>query len=161
SILGSPATYDPSFKGPLERRSCTDVLCLLLFIVFLVCWALIGFLALTKGNISVLINPKDSNGNICGVDSDVIDRPYLVFFDLTRCISRDVLTTGCPTKQVCVSQCPEVFFSFSLNASSNGNYNRSYMICEGGVQPNNYALAVSWVAQSKCASWYLPSKSGK
>lgn len=39
---GETLKHDINFKGPLSKRSCTDVLCLLIFIVFLGCW---GFVA--------------------------------------------------------------------------------------------------------------------
>jgi nitrate reductase NapE component len=29
-------------NGPLEKRSCTDVLCLLLFVAFIVVWGFVG-----------------------------------------------------------------------------------------------------------------------
>lgn len=42
-FLGEPLTYDKNFKGPLTKRSCTDVICLLIFIAFLVCWGVVGY----------------------------------------------------------------------------------------------------------------------
>ena len=42
--------HDPSNNGPIKNRSCTDVLCLLLFIVFLVGWAVISVYAFYNGN---------------------------------------------------------------------------------------------------------------
>ncbi|KAI4460117.1 choline transporter-like (slc family 44) [Holotrichia oblita] len=39
---GEPIRYDPDFHGPLKNRSCTDVICLFIFIVFVGCWAGIG-----------------------------------------------------------------------------------------------------------------------
>ena len=35
-----------------RRRSCTDVLCLLIFVAFLVAWAGLGVFAVSKGDIS-------------------------------------------------------------------------------------------------------------
>jgi hypothetical protein len=37
--LGQPIPYDPDFNGPLKNRSCTDIICLLLFLIFIGCWA--------------------------------------------------------------------------------------------------------------------------
>lgn len=42
-FLGEPLRYDPTFKGPLKGRSCTDIICLLLFIGFLVGWGTISW----------------------------------------------------------------------------------------------------------------------
>lgn len=41
-LVGEALKYDKNFKGPLQKRSCTDVCCLLIFLVFLGCW---GFIA--------------------------------------------------------------------------------------------------------------------
>jgi hypothetical protein len=41
-VSGESLNHDPTFKGPLHKRSCTDVICLLLFIAFLVTWAGVG-----------------------------------------------------------------------------------------------------------------------
>ena len=53
-----------------------------------------------------LIHPTDSTGQICG-NGTLKDRPYLLFFDLTKCLNPAVLTLGCPTQQVCVKECPK------------------------------------------------------
>lgn len=41
-IAGERLNYDKNFKGPLRKRSCTDLTCLFIFIIFLGCW---GFVA--------------------------------------------------------------------------------------------------------------------
>ena len=98
--------YDPdkSGAGPIKDRSCTDVLCLGLLIAFLVLWAFIAAWAFNYGDPSKLMYPTDSFGDVCG-RGDFASKPYLLFFDLTKCISLSALT-GCPTPQVCVAQCP-------------------------------------------------------
>ena len=55
-----------------------------------------------------MVLPHDSEGRICGKTEGFTDKPYLFFFDLTRCISVTTVLTGCPTKQICVSECPQV-----------------------------------------------------
>lgn len=37
-FAGKKIEYDPDFKGPMKNRSCTDILCLGLFVVFIGCW---------------------------------------------------------------------------------------------------------------------------
>ena len=54
--------YDPSDSGPIKDRSCTDVVCLLLFIVFIVGWGIISTYAFINGNPAQLIYPSDSRG---------------------------------------------------------------------------------------------------
>ncbi|KAK9875143.1 hypothetical protein WA026_005934 [Henosepilachna vigintioctopunctata] len=105
--FGHPIPHDPEFKGPLKHRSCTDVLCLLLFLAFVGCWIGIGIYAFKNGDPSSILIPKASNGLRCGKDSTVINKPYLFFFDLTKCIGPSVPFTGCPTLQICVEKCPD------------------------------------------------------
>ena len=40
---GEPLRYDPQFRGPMARRGCTDVICLLLFFFFLIGWGFGGY----------------------------------------------------------------------------------------------------------------------
>lgn len=68
---------------------------------------LLGFVL---GDPQRLVNPTDSQGKLCGHDAQVKDRPFLLFFDLTRCNNPSVLTHGCPTPQV-------HFFSFLVSRS--------------------------------------------
>ena len=64
-----------------------------------------------------MLYPTDSRGDICG-KGDLEDRPFLLFFDLTRCLNPAVLSLGCPTPQTCVKKCPEFTTSFSYGANS-------------------------------------------
>lgn len=41
--IGEALKYDKNFKGPLSKRSCTDLICLFIFIVFLGCWGFVGY----------------------------------------------------------------------------------------------------------------------
>lgn len=56
--------------------------------------------AFTSGDPNMLLVPKDSWGGRCGLDEHVKDKPYLFFFDLTKCFGPFVPFTGCPTPQV-------------------------------------------------------------
>ena len=58
------------------------------------------FLGFTLGDPQRLMHPTDSYGRTCGVDEAVKDKPYLFYFDLTRCADPSVLVKGCPTPQV-------------------------------------------------------------
>jgi len=63
---------DPEYKGepvdkklkngPLDERSCTDILCLIVFIVF---WVLFGLMCakfISQGDPSILAVPYDGSG---------------------------------------------------------------------------------------------------
>ena len=109
---------DKSGAGPIKDRSCTDVICLGLLISFLVVWVFIAIWAFQFGDPSKLMYPTDSFGDVCG-GGEFSSKPYLLFFDLTKCVSLTALT-GCPTPQVALEHAASnrhlaLFFSFSYN----------------------------------------------
>jgi len=126
-LYGRKRAHDPDFKGPvLSGRSCTDVLCLLLFATFLLCWLIVAVFAFVNGDPNRLIHPSDSRGEICGRgDFKQVhrsgralngryrllsrDKDFLLFFDLSKCLGTSTLLNGCPTPQVCVQKCPQTF----------------------------------------------------
>jgi len=165
---GEPLRFDPRFKGPLEKRSCTDVICLLLFIAFLGCWGFVGYFAYQHGELDRILVPSDSNGLRCGVDSEVLDKPHLVFFDLAKCADPRVPLTGCNTPQVCVSNCPNETFIFNLNDCQRGGAAtfgqiRNKLICDIKVNKERDIRSCDdinrLVEASRCARWYLRGES--
>ena len=52
---GKPYVFEPDFSGPINKRSCTDVICLLLFLAFLGGWAFIAAFGILNGDISKVI----------------------------------------------------------------------------------------------------------
>jgi len=92
-----------SFTPMLDNHYCTDIICTVLFLVLIVILVVLSCFAYATGDPASLIKPHDSEGNIC--DSN---KRYLFFFDLTKCLSVMSLGLGCPTKQICVSSCPNV-----------------------------------------------------
>ena len=51
-IYGQPFQYEANFDGPFKKRSCTDVVCLLLFLAFLGGWGFVAYVGVTTGNIN-------------------------------------------------------------------------------------------------------------
>merc|ERR1719181_1697593 len=51
-----------------EKRRCTNLICLIVFAMFLIGWAAVFGLAWSYGKPAVLSHAMDSHGNICGVD---------------------------------------------------------------------------------------------
>ncbi len=98
-INRSASDYNPANRGPIKNRGCTDILCLLIFIAFLVGWGVVGVYGFYYGNPMTLLYPSDSNGEICGRGNNE-GRPYLFFFDITKCLKLSSAAFGCPTKQV-------------------------------------------------------------
>ncbi|GAB0099962.1 Choline transporter-like 2 [Sergentomyia squamirostris] len=160
-LYSEPIKYDPNFKGPLKNRSCTDVICLLLFVFFLIGWGVIAFYAYHHGDLDRLLVPTDSRNNRCGVDSNVLNKPYLFFFDLSRCVDITTPINGCPTPQVCVDKCPEESFLFDVVSQNIPIADlRTRLICDVDVNKDDitsYGMAKDLVDNNRCARWYLQS----
>ncbi|CDI98202.1 choline transporter protein 2 [Echinococcus multilocularis] len=144
---------------PVKNRSCTDALCCIIFIVCILLLACVAGFSYLMGDFRRVIFPKDSHAKICGVDYP--EQKYLFFFDMFSCLHLPevVIQYGCPTKQVCVSSCP----NYTWKASEGDSFeSRSKMICEGGVSGNFEAYklkSVSDLIQSGiCAPEVLPTE---
>ena len=66
SKYGKRHSHDPEFRGPMKNRSCTDIICLFLFIAFIAGWVVVGIYGFNNGNPQTLIYPSNSAGEICG-----------------------------------------------------------------------------------------------
>lgn len=161
---GTPLKYDPNFQGPNKHRSCTDILCLLLFVVFVAAWAVLGYFAFMWGDVKKLVRPLDSMGRRCGDDSEVLDKPYLFFFDITKCVSANSVISGCPTTQVCVASCPDDYWIAQAYTQGYKPFDekdvQSHLICTD----ENIVSTVVNVDKLKsvtdggsCVSYYIPS----
>ncbi|ROT82456.1 hypothetical protein C7M84_024381 [Penaeus vannamei] len=148
---GEALKYDPEFRGPIKGRSCTDILCLLLFLVFLVGWGVVAGFAATSGDPSRLLYPTDSFGRVCGKDPGLEDKKFLFFFDLTKCASPKVIATGCPTPQVCVEKCPSKNW-FYTSATAD----KKDLICKDTVNITQMT-ADKLVNEGHCARYYVES----
>lgn len=96
----------------------------------------------------------------------VITKPYLVFFNLEKCIDPLVPINGCPTPQVCVEKCPDSIFIYDQSACSASTLEsiKSKLICNRDVLlPNIDSCSVldHMIKTDRCATWYLPSQSCK
>lgn len=124
-------------------------------------------IAIQRGDLDRLMVPTDSMGRKCGVDNGVIDKPYLLFFNLEKCIDARVPLFGCKTPQVCVQQCPTTSFihnSFQCRDGENFQQIRNQLICQMGVnvaQIQNCQQIEERINRDDCARWYLPSKTCK
>jgi choline transporter-like protein 2/4/5 len=90
----------------LPKHGCTDIICTIIFLIFLIGLVTISVYAYVYGKPEELILPKDSMGNICGKTKNYENKKYLLFFDITRCVS-SLTTLSCPTQQICVEKCPD------------------------------------------------------
>jgi len=91
-------------QDPIKNRSCTDILCLLLFLGFIVGWFVVAGIAFSQGQPELIVYPSNSSGVVCG-RHDNANKPYVMFHDLTKCF-RLSAALGCATPQVCLEKCP-------------------------------------------------------
>ncbi|CAD6994518.1 CTL-like protein 2 [Ceratitis capitata] len=159
---GRPMPYDRNFRGPEWRnRRCTDLPCLLIFILFLAGWGFIAQYAVRNGDLNKLVVPTDSFNRKCGIDSSVLDKKYLFFFDLGKCIDPVVPLTGCPTPQVCVESCPtENFFWDKMKNSLPFGELKKRMICLTDNDKNKLNTIDDMqraIDQERCARLYIKS----
>ncbi|RMB90084.1 hypothetical protein DUI87_33539 [Hirundo rustica rustica] len=117
---GAPQKYDPTFKGPIYDRGCTDVICCVLLVVAIVGYVVVGVVAWTHGDPRKVIHPTDSRGQFCGQRGTPNEKkPFLFYFDIVKCASPLVLLEfQCPTTQICVAKCPDRYMTY-LTAHGN------------------------------------------
>merc|ERR550519_283297 len=160
-----------------RKRSCTDVLCLILFLVFLGAWGFVAYMGFKDGNIQQVIYRTDSQGNVCGHDNtkgagengdprlkDMTDRKFLMFYDLTRCLNPAVFVTGCLTPQVCVKRCPdENYFPLGLAVSGVPGDAilkakiREFCSLDMDKKENRNKTVKQLIEENICPPWYLKS----
>lgn len=87
-------------NGPLEERSCTDVLFCLIFIAFLVGLGVISAFGYQNGQPQRLLAPLDADGKFCGLDDGYQNYTYLYLLDINLGVT-EILSSA-----VCVSECP-------------------------------------------------------
>ena len=96
-------------KGPVSNRTVTDIICCICFALFIVIFILICILYSIRGSVSKATELVDSEGNTCGVDEKVANKPYLYFFKFDP-----------NYKSVCVSECPKFDYN-QIKYNSTGN----------------------------------------
>jgi choline transporter-like protein 2/4/5 len=152
-----------------------DIPCCILFTIFISCFVILSIFAFIEGNYEIyifkilfeiilgnpkqLVNPTDSQGNLCG-SGKFVNQPYAYFFDWTKCIHAVNIPVNmlqgrpfvCPTTQVCVEQCPN---QTSYYKFPNYHANR---VCTYDVDPSPVEDYEPLVKAGKCAAYIIASK---
>jgi solute carrier family 44 (choline transporter-like protein), member 2/4/5 len=122
-------------------------------------------LAFREGDLDRILIPRDTDGYQCGHDSEVVDKPYLMFFDLAKCADPLVPLNGCPTPQTCVKECPTESFLYNKETCrSDINTYKSKLICSRNVNIRDITSCdqvEKYIEEEKCAEEYLKSTSCK
>ncbi|XP_075936158.1 choline transporter-like protein 2 isoform X2 [Anarhichas minor] len=132
---GEPRKYDPTFKGPIQNRGCTDIVCCILFIIAILAYIAVGILAWSQGDPRKVIYPTDSRGQFCGqAGTPLANKPLLFYFNIMKCASPMVLLEfQCPTTQICVEKCPEKFMTLAKAYTNRKDFEDYKRFCKDGV----------------------------
>lgn len=155
---GEPRKYDPTFKGPIQNRGCTDIVCCILFILAILAYIAVGILAWSQGDPRKVIYPTDSRGQFCGQAGTPLEKkPLLFYFNIMKCASPMVLLEfQCPTTQMCVEKCPEKFMTLVKAYSNTNDFDYYKNFCKDGVT-NKMGIA-EILRSGLCPSMLFPSK---
>ncbi|XP_077833533.1 choline transporter-like protein 2 isoform X3 [Macaca mulatta] len=155
---GTPQKYDPTFKGPIYNRGCTDVICCVFLLLAIVGYVAVGIIAWTHGDPRKVIYPTDSRGEFCGQKGTKNEnKPYLFYFNIVKCASPLVLLEfQCPTPQICVEKCPDRYLTY-LNARSSRDFEYYKQFCVPGFKDNKVSLA-EVLRDGDCPAVLIPSK---
>ncbi|XP_054509631.2 choline transporter-like protein 2 isoform X2 [Agelaius phoeniceus] len=155
---GTPQKYDPTFKGPIYDRGCTDIICCVLLVLAIVGYVVVGVVAWTHGDPRKVLHPTDSRGQFCGQQGTPNEKkPFLFYFDIVKCASPLVLLEfQCPTTQICVSKCPDRYLTY-LTASGNAaslEYYRNFCTPE---YKGSQKAAINVLKDKECPAMLIPS----
>uniref|UniRef100_A0A4W6EPW7 Choline transporter-like protein n=1 Tax=Lates calcarifer TaxID=8187 RepID=A0A4W6EPW7_LATCA len=81
---GEAAQFDPTFKGPIKNRGCTDIICCILFMAVILGYIVVGILAWLYGDPRHVLYPRNSTGWFCGIGPNK-NRPNVLYFDILKC----------------------------------------------------------------------------
>ncbi|XP_050670773.1 choline transporter-like 1 isoform X2 [Leptidea sinapis] len=96
-------------QNETPRKGCTDILWLIIYVVFWIAMIIIAAISFVYGNPQRLVNGYDSFGNTCGVKSNqklmntslagisTVDKSYLFFMDVKHLRK---------SLKICVKKCP-------------------------------------------------------
>uniref|UniRef100_A0A8C9S6J1 Choline transporter-like protein n=1 Tax=Scleropages formosus TaxID=113540 RepID=A0A8C9S6J1_SCLFO len=168
SQYGEPAEYDPTFNGPIHNRSCTDIICCILFMAAIAGYMIVGILAWLYGDPRHVLYPRNSTGMFCGIGLNK-GKPSVFYFDLLKCATAtNVMAAAlnglqCPTTQVCVDQCPGDFWILSPGAylptaKAKDFFQQQYCVPSFNLSTTDLT-AKEIVDKELCPSFYIPTSS--
>uniref|UniRef100_A0A8C7DIC3 Choline transporter-like protein n=1 Tax=Oncorhynchus kisutch TaxID=8019 RepID=A0A8C7DIC3_ONCKI len=136
-FTGEARKFDPTFKGPIHNRGCTDVFCCILFILAILGYFAVGILAWSQGDPRKVIYPTDSRGQFCGQAGTPLEKkPLLFYFNILKCASPlTLLEFQCPTTQLCVESCPTKHMTLLKAYLNKGEQEYYKQFCKEGSAP--------------------------
>ncbi|XP_038572019.1 choline transporter-like protein 5-B isoform X4 [Micropterus salmoides] len=158
SYYGEPRKFDPNFRGPVHKRSCTDVVCCVIFIIVILGYIALGTVAWIHGDPRKVVYPTDSHGQFCGQQNTPnANKAILFYFNMLKCANPTVLINlQCPTTQLCVSKCPDRFATL-LDALDTNNWEYYKQFCKPGFEIGSKSVA-EVIRDEDCPSMIVPSR---
>ncbi|XP_073332474.1 choline transporter-like protein 5-B [Pagrus major] len=158
SNYGEPRKFDPNFRGPVHNRSCTDVVCCVIFIIVILGYIALGTVAWIHGDPRKVVYPTDSHGQFCGhQNTPNAHKAILFYFNMLKCANPAVLINlQCPTTQLCVSKCPDRFATL-LDAWNTKNWEYYRQFCKPGFEIGSKSAA-EVIRDEDCPSMIVPSR---
>ncbi|XP_041861493.1 choline transporter-like protein 5-B isoform X2 [Melanotaenia boesemani] len=158
SYYGEPRRFDPNFRGPVQNRSCTDVVCCVIFVIVILGYIVLGTVAWIHGDPRKIVYPTDSQGQFCGQqNTSNANKAILFYFNMLKCANPAVLINlQCPTTQLCVSKCPDRFATF-LDARNTQNWKYYKQFCKPGFEIGSKSVA-EVIRDEDCPSMIVPSR---
>ncbi|XP_041832962.1 choline transporter-like protein 2 isoform X2 [Melanotaenia boesemani] len=155
---GQPRKYDPTFKGPIQNRGCTDIVCCIFFILAVLGYIAVGILAWSQGDPRKVIYPTDSRGQFCGqAGTPLENKQFLFYFNIMKCASPMVLLEfQCPTTQMCVESCPDKFMTLVKVHSNQKDFDYYKNFCKEGVTSSMGVPQI--LSEGLCPAMLMPSK---
>jgi solute carrier family 44 (choline transporter-like protein), member 2/4/5 len=112
--MGEKVEHDDLRDGPIKDRSCTDILCGLLFFAFVGAMVTLGVFGVRNGNPNNIIYQYDSAQNQCGLPGSPTESyPFLYYPNFEE-------FGGNFSHKVCVKECPNNDNGLLLECHNNG-----------------------------------------
>ena len=102
--MGEPME-DKYHEGPDEARSCTDVFCCMLFVVFVCGMGVAAYFGLERGDPYRLFCPYNSFAVQCGFKNETVDTTTMTFVYFPGAIT-NLLHLSTIIDSICISSCP-------------------------------------------------------
>ncbi|KAJ8415983.1 hypothetical protein AAFF_G00380050 [Aldrovandia affinis] len=158
SKYGEPRKFDPTFKGPIHNRGCTDIICCIIFVLAIVGYFAVGILAWSHGDPRKVIYPTDSRGQFCGQAGPLEKKPFLFYFNIMKCASPLVLLEfQCPTTQICVEKCPSEFLTLVKAKTKREHMDVFQQYCKEGTDLSTMSVP-EILKERLCPTMLIPSK---
>jgi hypothetical protein len=133
-----PETSMITKETEYDRRHCTDVICVIIGLLFSAIMFTLSFTMINQPNIARTAYPSDSTGKVCGYDYP--NHPY-IYFTNPPDVTQRVCVQGCPKNGDTALNCmatPDIGCKFSSDPDFTVLYYDNKM--EAGSDNGNYCM---------------------